>query len=153
MTEPATKKERRNSLRDRTRRGTPNRNSLVAMADMERLGINPIEMLLECFQEAMKSYKAGRGVSEKGDPGAQYLAVATKAATELAQFKHPKLSAIAIKDLTENETKTPLTTAEAIEVMKADPFAPKEIKNIPTDRIIDAMKSTIRNPLLPGGDD
>ena len=126
---------------------------MSAMIDFDRLGINPIECLWECFQEAMKSYKEGRGMSDKGDPGSQYLAVATKAATELASYKHPKLSAIAFKDLSDNDTKTPLTTAQAIEILKADPFAPKEIKDISTDRIVNAMNSTIKNPMLPSGVD
>lgn len=133
------------------RKGRPNRATLLAHSDMERLGANPIEMLVEVYKEAMAAYKSGRGYGEKSDAGSQYLAVAGKAAIDLAKFKHPTLSAIAVKDLTESTGKEPLTTREAIDVIKADPFAPKEIKEIPTDRIVDAMKSNINSPFLPSG--
>lgn len=129
-----------------------NRLNLLAHADLDRLGANPIEMLVEVYREAMTAYRAGRGITEKGDNGAQFLAVAGKAAVDLAKFKHPTLSAIAVKDVSENNSdKEPLTTREAIDVIKSDPFAPKEIKNIPTDRIVEAMNSSIQSPLLPTG--
>jgi len=125
----------------------------MAHNDLDRLGANPIEMLVEVYREAMQAYKSGRGITEKADNGAQFLAVAGKAAVDLAKFKHPTLSAIAVKDMTpESESKEPLTTSQAIDVIKADPFAPKEIKEIPTDRIVEAMNSQLNAPFLPSGE-
>lgn len=141
------------SLPQNQRKGRPNKNSLLAHSDMERLGANPIEMLVEVYKEAMQAYRSGRGYGEKSDAGSQYLAVAGKAAIDLAKFKHPTLSAVAIKDMSEDSAKAPLSTREAIDVLKSDPFAPKEIKEIPTDRIVDAMKSQINTPFLPSGKD
>lgn len=128
-----------------------NRLNVLAHSDLDRLGANPIEMLVEVYREAMTAYKSGRGLTEKGDNGAQFLAVAGKAAVDLAKFKHPTLSAIAVKDMSEGASeKEPLTTAQAIDVIKSDPFAPKDLKEIPTERILDAMNSQINAPFLPG---
>jgi len=135
-----------------SRKGIPNKLSMNAILDMDRLGINPIEALWECYQEAMKSYKSGRGMSEKGDAGSAYLAVATKAATELANYKHPKLSAIAVKDMSESDQKKALTTEQAIAIIKSDPFATKEVQQIETRTIVEAMDSTLKNQKLPFGD-
>lgn len=133
-------------------RGRPSRKSILAHNDLERLGANPIEMLIEVYQEAMNAYKTARGYSEKGDAGAAYLGVAGKAAVDLAKFKHPTLSAVALKDMTDQTDKKPLSTAQAIDIIKSDPFAPQDLKDIPTDRIVDAMKSTIKAPALPMGE-
>lgn len=130
-----------------------NKLNILAHNDLDRLGANPIEMLVEVYREAMQAYKSGRGITDKADNGAQFLAVAGKAAVDLAKFKHPTLSAIAVKDMTpESEGKEPLTTSQAIDVIKADPFAPKEIKEIPTDRIVEAMNSQLNAPFLPSGE-
>lgn len=148
------------------RKGVPNKVSLLAKHDLDRLGLNPIEELHRCIQElkelkeeALKAYKEMRGYGEKADAGTQYLANAIKAvsdqaviANNLAKFKHPTLSAIALKDLNEDAShKAPLNTAQAIEVLKLDPFATKELKEMPTERIIESMNSTINAPALPLG--
>lgn len=108
-------------------------------------------MLAETYKLALDAYKSGRGWNDRGDAGAAYLGVAVKAASDLAKFKHPTLSAVAVKDLDQGESREVLNTAEAVNVLKADPFAPKEIKEIPTERIVDALKSTINAPFLPEG--
>lgn len=141
------------STKESPRKGRPNRTTLLALGDMDRLGVNPIEMLVEVYREAMNAYKTGRGYGEKSDAGSQYLAVAGKAAIDLAKFKHPTLSAIAVKDMTQESERAPMTTAEAIDVIKSDPFAPKEIKEIETDKILQAMNSHINTPFLPTGKD
>jgi len=123
--------------------------SLLAHKDMERLNINPVEMLKEVYTLAIQAYTSGRGYGEKSDSGPAYLSVAGKAAADLSKLKHPTLSAVAIKDLTDaNEDKKPMTTQEAIEVIKNDPFSPKSIQ---ASDVIDAMKSKIKTPMLPGG--
>ena len=44
-----------------SRKGIPNKLSMNAILDMDRLGINPIEALWECYQEAMKSFIISQG--------------------------------------------------------------------------------------------
>lgn len=139
---------------------------MMASYELDRLGINPIEELYRCInelkdlkEEALRAYKSMRGFSEKSDAGTQYLASAVRAvadqaaiATTLAKFKHPTLSAVAMKDMTDMESsKAPMTTAEAINTLKSDPFAPAGLKEIPTERILDAMKTPLNAPFLPSG--
>lgn len=133
------------------KKGRGNRLNILAHEDLKRLGANPIEMLVEVYKESMAAYKSMRGYSEKSDAGAAYLSVAGKAAVDLAKFKHPTLSAVALKDVSQDSDKTPLTTSQAIDIIKNDPFAPPEIKDIETDKIVDAMNSTINAPFLPTG--
>lgn len=126
----------------------------LAHADIERLGINPIEMLAEVYRESMGAYRSLRGYGERGDAGPHYLAVAGKAAVDLAKFKHPTLSAMALKDLDSSDAqKDPLSTQQAIDIIKADPFAPKELKEIPTERVVQSMTTGIHAPFLPSGKD
>ena len=148
------------------RKGVPNKISLLAKNDLDRLGINPIEELHRCMQElkelkeeALLAYKSMRGYSSEKDVGPQYLANAIKAVSDqasiahnLAKFKHPTLSAIAVKELSDGHNeRQPLNTAQAIDILKADYFAPKELKETPTENIVEAMKSTINAPFLPSG--
>lgn len=148
------------------RKGIPNKVSLLAKNDLDRLGINPIEELHRCMQElkelkeeALNAYKSMRGYSSEKDVGPQYLANAIKAVSDqasiahnLAKFKHPTLSAIAVKDLSDGASeRQPLNTAQAIDILKNDFFAPKELKETPTENIVEAMKSTINAPFLPSG--
>lgn len=144
-----------------------NTKSYLAIHDMERLGINPIEYLNEVFLESMKSYRETRKTPNKDDekpegmPGAQqyresgvgYLSVAAKCASDLAKFKHPTLSAIAVKDMNANDGNdgTAMTTIEAVKILQADPFASEQIKQIDSKRVVEAMESTIDKPLLPKG--
>lgn len=132
----------------------PQKRSYLAIHDMERLGINPIEYLHEVFQESLKAFKDGRGYSDKGDAGAAYLGVAAKCASDLAKFKHPTLSAIALKDMSQSEEgdDKAITTIEAVRILQADPFASEQMKQIDTKRVIEAMESTIEKPTLPKGE-
>lgn len=128
--------------------GIPNKTSLLASYDMDRLGINPIEMLKKVFDEAMRSYEeGGKSPDAKIDPSAQYLSIARAAASDLASYKHPKLSAVAIKDLTsDSDSAKPVTTQEAIAILKQDPFAVK------TEEVVKQMDSVIQTPVLPEGE-
>lgn len=139
---------------------------MMASYELDRLGINPIEELYRCMgelkalkEEAFSAYKSMRGYGEKNDAGTQYLASAIKAVSDqaaiaktLAGFKHPTLSAVAVKDMTDNQAnKAPMTTAQAVETLKSDPFAPQRLKEIPTERIVEAMKTPLNAPFLPSG--
>ncbi|HEY8272148.1 MAG TPA: hypothetical protein VIG33_14760 [Pseudobdellovibrionaceae bacterium] len=132
--------------------GTRAKITQAALKDMERLGVNPIEMLKAVYDRAITAFDGHRGDTDKSDAGPSYLAVAQQAAANLAKYKHPALSAIAFKDMGESEEdRKPITTEEAMRIIRSDPFAPDEIKEIPNEQVIDAMKSGIQAPLLPGG--
>lgn len=150
---------------NRQKRGIDVR-SMMASYELDRLGVNPIEELTRCMNElkdlkneALAAYKSMRGYGEKNDAGTQYLASAIKAVSDqaaiaktLAGFKHPTLSAVAVKDVTDSNTsKAPMTTSQAIETLKSDPFAPQSLKEIPTERILDAMNTPLNAPFLPSG--
>lgn len=132
-------------------KGSFNKKTLLAIHDMDRLAINPIEMLKRVFDEALNAYLKERGLSKNGgDAGASYLAVAGKAASDLASYKHPKLTAISLQDLnTTNPTDT-LNTEQAIKVIQSDPFAPAATP-IESMRVVESIKSTIETPALPIG--
>lgn len=138
-----------------TPKGHMKRHSFIAHSELERMGINPIEWLADVYLEAMQGYKSGRGITEKGDGGAAWLAVAGKAAADLCSYKHPKLSAIAISDLSKDQARNEreaISTEQAIAIFKADPFATDQIRKLDTGSVIDAMKSTIKKPALPIGE-
>lgn len=127
-------------------KGSVSKKSLLASYDMERLGVNPIEMLKTIYDESLEAYRSGRGLTKMGDTGSAYLAVAGKAAADLASYKHPKLSAVQIKDVSnEDSTNDVINTERAIEIIKSDPFA------ISSAQVVETMKSTIQSPFLPSG--
>lgn len=123
------------------------KSSLMAIGDIERLGLNPIEMLAEVYKLAIEGYKSGRGISDKVDNGSSWLAVARQAADNLASYKYPKLSAMAVKDMTDPKDEAkPVTTADAIRILNEDPF-----KAISDSSVVDQMTSNIQTPALPIG--
>lgn len=128
-----------------------NKRSLLALKDLERLGIEPLEMLLETRRTALEAFKSMRGFSDKSDAGVGYLGLVIRADIELLGLKYAKMSAIAIKDMTDKSDRQPMNTAQAIDIIKADPFAPQEIKEIPNEQIIDAMSKNFESLALPKG--
>lgn len=135
--------------RKRTTRGL----AILAIDQLERMGLEPIAEIVEALNFAKAKAQAGGNVDENGKSDqSQFVALWLKSAETLAKFKYPTLSAIAVEALNDPENKKTLTTREAIEVIKGDPFAPKEIKEIPTDKIIDAMAESGKLlPALPKG--
>lgn len=146
--------------------GRKNIRSYMAAEEMDRLRLNPIEGALKAIEELdeliklnVDAFKSMRGYSQNGDQGSAYLANAVRAVSTkkdtyltLAKFKYPTLTAIGVKDLTEsNEEKKPMTTADAIEVLRRDPFCSSDLKELPTEKILNAMESTIKTPFLPSG--
>jgi hypothetical protein len=122
--------------------GLPNRASMTAIRDLHRLGINPIDEIWECLQFNKQKTLSGGNVDESGrSDQAQFAGLWLKAAVDLAKFKHPVLAAIAVKDLDSDQQNiaVPMTSREAIEVLKKDPFLPPDA--IPTERVIEAMES------------
>ena len=126
-----------------------NKRDFLAIKDLERLGANPIEEIWEALQYAKKMTIKGGNWTDKGTDHAVWGGIWLRAATDLAKFKHPTLSAIAMKDMTEDSSKRETLTAEqAMKIIQSDPSYPKELK---TEDVIDAMNTPINNPLLPGG--
>lgn len=105
----------------------------MAIYEMERLGIAPIQMLLDVFNESLLAYRSGRGLTEKGDAGAAYLSVAVTAASKLASFRYPTLSAMAVEQIGSDNDKKVMTTKEAMKVIQQDPFCPPEVKSLDLD--------------------
>lgn len=134
-------------------KGAKARRTLIAYEDLERLGLNPLEQLMETRKLAMEAFKSFRGMSNNSDAGVGYLGLVMKADIEMVSLKYAKLSAIAIKDITNGESSSErsLTTEDAIKIIQSDPFSPPEIKNIDTARVIEVMSATIDKPFLPSG--
>jgi hypothetical protein len=141
--------------------GRKNLRSFLASNELERLGINPIEKAAQCIKEFddliqmnIQAYTSGRGLSERGDLGATYLANAIRGVSEktaiyitMAKFTYPTLSAIAVKDFnSENNNEKPMTSSEAIEIISNDPFFKGKVE---TKDIIEAMDK--EPSLLPNG--
>lgn len=138
----------------------------MAAEDLDRLNINPIEEAIKAAKElddmkalALEAFNKHRGHGEANDSGTQYLASAIKCITEraaifvtMAKFKHPTLSAVAIRDVTDNnEAKEPMTTAQAIDIIKSDFFSPDCVKTISTEQVIEAINTNSDNMELPIG--
>ena len=133
--------------------GSVHKRSLLAHDDLDRLGVQALENLLETRALALKAFKDMRGYSDKSDAGVGYLGLVLRADLEIVALKYAKMSALAIKDMTDrSEAKQPLNTAQAIKVLQNDPFCSPELKEIPTEKILDAMESKIKTPFLPAGD-
>lgn len=125
---------------------------MFAIADLDRLGVNPIEKLVELAEMNVKAFKEFRGYGDKGDAGVGYLSNATRIYIELAKFKHPTLSAVAIKDIRDDDEKAQsLTTLDAVKIVQNDVLAPNNIKTVTADQVIDAMQSHLEKPILPTG--
>ena len=143
--------------------GRKNIRSYMAAEEMDRLRLNPIEGALKAIEELdeliklnVDAFKSMRGYSQNGDQGSAYLANAVRAVSTkkdtyltLAKFKYPTLTAIGVKDLTEsNEERKPLSTAEAISILKKDPFFPEKIE---TQDVVHAMNDPRDITILSGG--
>ena len=145
--------------------GSLSARTMLAVYDLNRLGVNPIEEAVKAVKEleemkqlAIKAFTQMRGYGENGDAGTQYLATAVRCISEkasinlkLAKFKHPELSAVAIKDVTEREETKPMTTLDAVNIIKNDPFAPQSIQKVNTEDVLRAMDTPLEAPCLPLG--
>lgn len=100
----------------------PLRRSLTMRDELKSLGIVPSYLVLEIMQEAMTAFKEGRGVSEMGDPGPAYLAIAMRGADTLARYNYASMKAVQI---TLDEAKKHFDASDPKQLLKAvvdDPF-------------------------------
>lgn len=114
---------------------------MTAIRDLQRLGINPIDEIWECLQFNKQKALSGGNVNDMGNSDqSAFAGLWLKAAVDLAKFKHPVLAAIAVKDLDADQQNiaVPMTSREALEVLRKDPFLPKDA--IPTERVIEIME-------------
>ena len=132
--------------------GSVRKRSLLAHADLERLGVEALDNLLETRKLALEAFKSMRGYSDKGDAGVGYLGLVMRADIEICQLKYAKLSALAISDMRDDSKESkPLSTKEAVEIIKNDPFSPKEVKEISTDRVVEVIDRQFNTLSLPSG--
>lgn len=134
------------------RKGMPNKASLSAIRHLDRLGISPIDEIWEALKFNKQKTLSGGNINDMGNSDqAAFAALWLKAAVDLAKFKHPVLAAIAVKDLDadQQERALPMTSQQALEVLRRDPFLPKDA--IPTEHVIEAMESNMTAPSLPIG--
>lgn len=110
-----------------SRRGVPHKASILARNELQAKGINPIDMLMEIYTLSVAAYKSGRGLSDKSDTGAAYLATAGSAASTLMKYYAPQLGAIAV-EVHDNTEKKVTTVVDAQNIVKADPFFQHSIK-------------------------
>jgi len=110
------------------------------------MGLDPLEMLVEVYKESMDAYRKGRGLTEKSDSGAQYLAVAGSAANNLARYVYPQLSATKVEVNDKREEPKRLNVTEAVKVISEDPFLANALEAAKT-QVID----TPVTPHLPIG--
>jgi len=115
------------------KKGVINRASLLANGRFEKLGLDPLDMLLEAI-----AFNKDQAIS-RCDP--DFASAWLRGCVELMKYKYPVLSAVAIQDVTPREDKSTMTSQQAIEALKKDPFL-----SDPKTPVVD-----IHNALLPKG--
>jgi hypothetical protein len=125
----------------------------LAFDKLERLGLEPLQELYEAMTFAKnKTLEGGNFDKKNSTDQANFLALWIKSAETIAKFRYPMLAAVAVQ-VSGQEDRKSLSTMEAIEVIKNDPFSTKEVKEIPTGKILDAMQETGKMlPKLPSGE-
>ena len=112
-----------------SRARSPNKASLLVRNELERRGIDLVDMQLEIYRKAMDAYDSERGCSDGGegfgptDTGFKYLSVANQAVATLARYSYPTLSAIKIEDADREVNTKVLDAVKVRETILSDPFA------------------------------
>lgn len=133
----------------RSRKGIPNKASLVARDEMIRRGVDPIAMLVEVYNKSMKAFDEGRGNGEKVDSGSSYLSTAGAAAKTLMEYFAPKLSAVAVHISGSEDDAKNQTPVDARSVVLNDPFFKHSarVAEIASNPVSDSIVA----PVLPLG--
>ena len=123
----------------RRKRNAQVQDDIFARAEMNRKGINAIDLLFEVYTLARDGYLQGRGLGDKSDTGSAYLAVAGNAASTLARYAYPTMSAIAVTDNTQGGNGKAMDVIEAKKVLESDPFAQAAIRATKIDPSSEAL--------------
>ena len=127
------------------------KSSLTMRKDLESRGIDLIAMQMEIYQKAITAFDREKGCSEGGegygpsDVGFKYLEVANNAVKTLISHCYPKMTAVAIDDLREDEVnRTPISATVVRDTILNDPFAVRAAKRA-------VATADIGDPILPIG--
>ncbi|WP_291515763.1 hypothetical protein [Bdellovibrio sp. ArHS] len=113
----------------------PNKTSLTLRSELERRGIDLLEMQLAIYNKAMSAFDEKRGCadgyegdednppSSPKDTGAAYLAVANQAVGTLARYCYPTMSAVKIENMDKEVNEKVIDATEVRAKILADPFA------------------------------
>ena len=91
-----------------------NKLNLLAYERLAQLGLDPMTMLIEAIDYNKQATLSGGGP--------EYAGHWLRGCCELMKYRYPALSAVAIKDVSDKERKAPMTSQQAIEVLRKDPF-------------------------------
>lgn len=109
--------------------GVPHKLSMTVRTELERRGIDLVQMQMSIFEKAMNAYDIGRGCSEGGegfgptDTGAYYLRVANQAVATLAKYAYPTMTAIRIEEADQRVADKVIDATKVRETILNDPFA------------------------------
>lgn len=107
----------------------PNKTSLTLRSELERRGIDLLEMQLAIYNKAIKAFDDERGCSDGGegygpsDTGSSYLSVANTAVATLARYCYPTMSAVKIENMDKEVNEKVIDATEVRAKILADPFA------------------------------
>jgi len=118
-----------------SRSRSPNKTSLTLRSELERRGIDLLEMQLEVFRKAMDAFDSRRGCTDghpgdednppiaPKDTGPQYLSVANSAIATLARYSFPTMTAIKLEDADRAVNEKVIDATKVRETILSDPFA------------------------------
>jgi|WetSurMetagenome_2_1015567.scaffolds.fasta_scaffold158763_2 hypothetical protein len=133
-------------------RNAPKRTTLRAIEIIDRLGAKPLDEIYEALKFAKEMTKSGGNVSDKGvSDQASFLAAWIKSAELLAKFMYPTLSAVAVQEVGQDKDRVPMTSQQALDVIKKDPFFPKDITTEMTIKALKQADDVENPPTLPIG--
>lgn len=141
------------SKRPNSRQGIPNKAVLMLDQLFKDAGFSPEQEAMQALLFAKEmTLKGGNPTNEWGGTDqVQWAAAWLNGSLKLLNFVRPTMSAVAVKDVDVGKARTPMTTAEALQILKADPFAMVTVAPGDTQKVIDAMDSNVTPFKLPEG--
>jgi hypothetical protein len=103
--------------------------SLTVRAELEKRGIDLVEMQMAVYEKAMKAFDSEKGCSDGGkdfgpsDMGPDYLRVCNQAIGTLAKYAYPTMTAIKIEEADSQLTDKVIDAVKVRETILSDPFA------------------------------
>lgn len=135
------------------KRGSTHKSTLLISQLFKDAGFSAENEAMEAMLYAKEMTKKGGNWSEKGTDQAAWAALWLNGAIKLLSFVRPTMSAIAVKDLTDqSEGRAPLTTAQALAILANDPFLNKDqVREVDTAKVVDAVRDNTTAFKLPEG--